>query len=85
MEQIEKSIRIGNLINSYLTQEISREEESELMSWVKASKENETLFKSLTDERHLKQELDFFESISVKKAFRKTTLSLDGFTPVRSI
>lgn len=85
MEQIEKSIRIGNLINSYLTQEISWEEESELMSWVKASKENETLFKSLTDERHLKQELDFFESISVKKAFRKTTLSLDGFTPVRSI
>ncbi len=84
MEQIEKSIRIGNLINSYLTQEISREEESELMSWVKASKENETLFKSLTDERHLKQELDFFESISVKKAFRKTTLSLRVY-PVRSI
>lgn len=85
MEQTETSIRIGNLITRYLRQEIDQEEENELMSWVKASKENEKIFNELTDERHLKQELDFFESISVKKAFQKTAVSLDGFTPVRAI
>jgi len=84
MENLENSIRISNLISRYLQEKITQEEEAELMNWVRASNENERMFKELTDNQHLKTELAFFERLDLAKAYKKTMSSCEGLSPVRS-
>lgn len=69
--RFEKEHRVAYLIASFITGDISEEEEQELEEWILQSDANMQLFEELTDERVLRDTLQWYHSIDVQAAWSK--------------
>ena len=67
----EQKYRIAYLIATFLADKLTPSERNELDAWVGLNKENLLLFEELTDERQLKQTLQWFKELDVEKAKRR--------------
>lgn len=67
----EREYRTAYLITSFIKGDISDEEEEELEEWILQSEDNMKLFEDLTDERVLRDTLQWYHSLDVKEAWQK--------------
>lgn len=73
----EKVTRITSLIEKFLEERISPEEEKELKDWLAEAEHNDSFFKQLTDKNELREKLRIYASVDSEAIWKKTLQKID--------
>jgi ferric-dicitrate binding protein FerR (iron transport regulator) len=74
----EKVNRITSLIEKFLEEQLTREEERELNAWLAEAEHNRLFFQQITDKTILKEKLKLYASADSESIWKKTLQKMDG-------
>ncbi|OQP55918.1 hypothetical protein A4H97_20225 [Niastella yeongjuensis] len=74
----EKVNRITSLIEKFLEERLSAEEDLELKAWLAEAEHNDAFFKQLTDKNELREKLRLYASADSEAIWKKTLQKIDG-------
>lgn len=77
MNNYDSYFDLGQLIAKYMQNELSEQEKLQLDQWIEADTRNQELFKKLTDEHQLNNELETFSTTNKTKAWQNITKSTE--------
>jgi transmembrane sensor len=69
---LKQAYRTAYLVAGFIRESLNSEEKKELDDWIKASDENMRLFDELTDEKNLKQSLEWYDRIDTETALKQS-------------
>jgi ferric-dicitrate binding protein FerR (iron transport regulator) len=74
----EKVTRITSLIEKFLEERLSPEEEKELKDWLAEAEHNDSFFRQITDKNELREKLRIYASADSEAIWKKTLQKIDG-------
>ena len=74
----EKVNRITSLIEKFLEDNLSQEEDRELKEWLAEAEHNDSFFQQITDKEVLREKMKIYASTDSEAIWQKTLQKIDG-------